>query len=128
MNLKPKFLIALGLLAAVAFAADTITVTQLEKDQDKYDGKKIVVIGIVEKFEQRTSKAGNPYITGTLLDKANKKATLSLYARGKIEKELKKGDVVEVTGIYAKEKKVGTLTFKNEIEAKLEGIKVKASK
>jgi DNA polymerase III alpha subunit len=128
MNIKSKFVACLCLLATSAFAVDTITVGQLEKAVDKYDGKQITVSGVVDKFEQRTSKAGNPYVTATLLDKADKKQTLSLYARGKIERELKKGDYVEVTGTYTKVKKVGTLTFKNEIEAKLESIKIKSGK
>lgn len=126
--MKRVFVSFLAIVASAAIAFGPMSVAQLAKEVDKHDGKKVTVVGVVDKFEQRTSRAGNPYFTAVLLDKSDKKVDINVYSRGKAAKELKKGDIVEITGDYRKEKKLGKLTFKNEIETKPELIKILSTK
>ena len=102
-------------VAVVAFAAEKVAITDLLKDASKYDAKAVTLTGKVMKFKQKTSKAGNPYYNFKLVGKTDDDV-VNIYGRGKSEKELEDGTVVEVTGKFAKEKKVGTVTYKNEID------------
>ena len=124
MNLKQSTVLIATLLLASVFAADKLTVKQLAQDPKKVDGKVITLIGKVDKFEQRTSKAGNDYFLFKLLDKLDKKATVNVYGQGKADKGLKNGDVVEIKGEYKIERKYGSRTYKNELQVKPEAIKV----
>ena len=101
-------------VAALAFAADKTAIADILKDAAKFDGKVLTVTGKVHNFKQKTSKAGNPYYNLKLVNKEGEQ--VSVYGRGKAENELKDDQVVEVTGKFAKEKKVGSVTFKNEID------------
>ncbi len=89
-------------------------VDEVLKDPAKFDGKSIAVKGKVEDFRAKVSQAGNAYTTFDLLDGKEK---LHVFLANKPEKPLEEGDKVTVTGRFAKEKKVGSLTFKNEIDA-----------
>lgn len=106
--------LAATVLAAAAFAADKVAIADLLAKVDDYDKKPVVLVGTVENFKAKTSKAGNPYFTFKLLD--DKKNKLSIYSRGKLEKDLAEGQKVEVTGTFKKESKVGANTFKNEVD------------
>jgi len=77
----------------------------------------------VDKFVQRTSKAGNPYFLFKLIDKVDKNKVVNVYGQGKLEKEPKKDDLVEVTGKYFIETKSGDKTYKNELQTKAEQVK-----
>lgn len=101
------------LLGALALAAEKATIAGLLKSPEKFDGKIVTVKGKVVKFQQKTSKAGNDYFTMKLVD--DKDERISVYGRGK-HKELKDDVMVEVTGKFAKEKKVGDVTFKFEVD------------
>lgn len=103
----------LAAIAAAAIAAEKVAIADLLKDPAKYDGKAVMVIGKVKEFKQRTSKAGNPYFTFKVETDGKR---VSIYGRGKQEPELKDDQSVQVTGKFAKEKKVGSLTFKNELD------------
>jgi DNA polymerase III alpha subunit len=116
--------ILLLLLATLALAADKLTVKQLQADTKKYDQKEITLTGKVDKFKQKTSRAGNAYFTFSLQDPADKKIDVNVYGQGKAEKPPKDGDLVEVKGTYRLEKNVGGNTFKNEIQIKPDAIKV----
>lgn len=106
---------ALALLAgAMSFAAEKVTIAELLKSPEKYDGKIVTVIGKAVKFQQKTSKAGNDYFTMKLVGK-NDDDRISVYGRGK-QKEIKDDESIEVTGKFAKEKKVGSVTFKFEVD------------
>jgi lipocalin len=106
---------ALALLAgAMSFAAEKVTVAELLKSPEKYDGKIVTVTGKAVKFQQKTSKAGNDYFTMKLVGK-NDDERISVYGRGK-QKEIKDDETIEVTGKFAKEKKVGSATFKFEVD------------
>ncbi|RYG22396.1 hypothetical protein EON82_17210 [bacterium] len=103
------------LVAAVALANEyeVAKVSAVVKNPAKFDGKKLSIKGKVAKFKAKTSKAGNPYFTFKLEEG---KEQISVYGRGKLKSEPKNGDTVTVSGKFAKEKKLGDLTFKNEID------------
>ncbi|MDX2065721.1 MAG: hypothetical protein SFX74_08280 [Fimbriimonadaceae bacterium] len=105
----------LVVLAAVGVAAEKVTVADLLKSPDKYHDKEITIEGKVSKFEQRTSRKGNPYF---LFD-VNGKDGIHVYGRGKLEPKLENGKTVTVTGKFRKEKKLGERVIKNEIEVDL---------
>jgi len=105
------------MVAAVAFAAEVLTVDALLKDKDKHNEKAVTVKGVVSDYKQRESRLGNPYLTFKLKGE-NKIA--NIYMRGKLDgdKAPKDGDEVEVMGVYRKEKKVNdSFTTKDEIDA-----------
>jgi hypothetical protein len=106
----------LVLVSAVAIAGEpqSVTIAGLLEKPDTYSGKEVKAVGKVEKFQQKTSKIGNPYFTFKLLDKDKK--TVNIYGKGKLDPPLKDGVTVEVTGTFTKEKVVSGITFKNEIE------------
>lgn len=107
---------AISLLALVLLAPAkplSVKVGEVLKSPAKYDGKAISVKGVVADFKAKTSKAGNDYYVFDLVDG---KESLAVYGQGKLEKAPKDGDKVTVTGKYARERKVGGRTFKNEID------------
>ena len=101
-------LFALGLAAAPLKA----TVAGLTKDA-KFDKKAVIVKAKVAKFQARTSRDGNPYYVFKLEDGGKQ---VSVYGHGKLPQAPKDGQTVEVTGLFAKERKLGTRTFKDEID------------
>lgn len=112
-NFARTFAFTLVAVAAVAMAAEKVAVGDLIKEADKYDNKTVRVIGKVVGFKQKTSKAGNSYFNFKL-DADGKKITV--YGQGKLEKELKDDQKVEVIGLFKKEVKVGDNVFKNELD------------
>ncbi|MBI1334044.1 MAG: hypothetical protein JST12_10930 [Armatimonadetes bacterium] len=110
-----KRVLSLSLIAAAAFAlaVESVTPSDIVKSPDKFDKKEATVVGFVKKFKARTSKAGNDYFIFDLTKGGDK---IAIYGHGKLEKDLKDGDKVEVKGIFTKEKTVGQSTFKNELD------------
>lgn len=108
-------LLASVFVAAIALAVEKVGLVELAKDPKKYDGKVLETSGEVAEFKQKTSRAGNKYFTFTLVQ--GDKAKVHVYSQGEAAKEVKDGATVKVTGIYRLEKKLGTMTFKNEIDA-----------
>jgi hypothetical protein len=104
-----------ALLAAVAFAGEKISVSDFLKKVDTYDHKVVTIAGKADNFKAKTSKKGNAYFTFRILGNTEDEKVY-VFSQGKLDKELKDGTKVEVTGKFEKEKKVGTLTFKNEID------------
>jgi hypothetical protein len=104
----------LALLIVAGAKPMSAKVSEVLKDPAKYDGKAVVVKGIVADFKAKTSNAGNDYY---LFDLVEGTESLAVYGQGKLAKAPKDGDKVTVTGKYAKERKVGNRTFKNEIDA-----------
>lgn len=112
-----KVLIALFSAAALlAMAADKLTPDALFAQAEKQDGKVVTITGKVDKFEEKTSKKGNKY---TVFKVKGTKESISVWIKNHLEaaKKPANGDIVEVTGFFKKEKKVGDLVFKNEIDA-----------
>lgn len=102
-----------GVLCLAALAAGFLSVDALMKDGKKHDKKDVTVRGRVDRFEAKTSKAGNKYTTFQVL---GEKAKVNVYMRDHLKTPFKKGDLVEVKGVFRLEKKVGERVFKNEIE------------
>jgi DNA polymerase III alpha subunit len=121
-HLKGRLLpVALLLLVGVTVArADpSLSVRSLIQDPEQFDGKIVTVAGIVNDYQERMSKAGNPYTTFRLSDGA---ATVAVFAWN--HQGLTNGDKVQVTGTFEKVKRVAGYTFGNEIEAnRIEGLK-----
>jgi DNA polymerase III alpha subunit len=112
-----KALLSLVALASLTAAPQKATVVELLKDGKKFDQKTVVVVGVMDKFEQRTSKAGHAYFVFRLKDKTK---WVNVYGKGTFQPPVKppviNGDKVEVNGKFRVEKKVGDRTFRNEIE------------
>jgi cytochrome c-type biogenesis protein CcmE len=114
MRFSKLALCSLLVLSAIAFAAEKVAIADLLNKTDDFDKKTVLVVGKVDNFKAKVSKAGNPYFTFKLLDDKDNK--LSIYSHGKLEKDLEDGQKVEVTGMFKKESKVGSNTFKNEVD------------
>ncbi len=101
------------LLFTAAMAAENATVSAILKDPAKFDNKALTVVGKVAKFKARVSKIGKPYFTFDLTEGTNH---IPVYGRGELQPAPKDGDKVEATGLFAKERTVGTNIFKNELD------------
>lgn len=119
-----KSILLITILATVALAVTKLSVKELQADTKKFDTKEVTITGVSDKFEQKTSKAGNDYFVFKLADKSDKKILVNIYGQGKVEKPPKDGSTLELKGTYRIEKKVGNRTFKNELQIKPDGIKV----
>lgn len=123
----PAALITLFVLGFQKAAVKPISVSDLVKGAAKYDTKVVSVVGKVDKYDERVAKQSKkPYTVMTLSDGKN---TVNVYMKNKPTDKVKKGDKVTVTGVYSKEKKVGSNVFKNEIDAsndkeKSHGVKI----
>lgn len=102
------------LLATAAFAGEQLTVEALLKNAKTHDGKAVTVIGTVTDYKEKTSKRGNPYVTFKL---KGTKEVAAIYLQGRLKKACKNGDTVIVEGKFVREKKVGDVVYKNEIDA-----------
>lgn len=106
------------LVFTTALAAEKATVANILKDPAKFDNKVVTVVGKVARFKARVSKAGNKYFTFELAEGANH---VAVYGKGELKTAPKDGDKVEATGAFAKERKVGSKTFKNELDVTSKG-------
>jgi RecG-like helicase len=120
MRALPLFLVA---VAGIGFAQKaeppkpvTVSIPELLIARDKHHEKPVTVSGKVADFEARTSRRGNKY---TVFKLSENKQTVNVWLRGHLEAKdaPKNGDRAAVTGIYRKEKKVGQMTFNNEVDA-----------
>lgn len=93
-----------------------VKVDDLVAKRDELNEKVVQVTSEVKDFEAKISKKGNKYTVFKLI---GKKQNISIWLGGHLKEAdaPKNGDTVQVTGIFDKEKKVGTLTFLNEIDA-----------
>lgn len=90
------------------------TVEAILSDRGRFDGKAVRVVGTIEKYDSKTSRRGNPYTVFTL---GSGGAKMSAYHQQHQTPPPKPGDKVEVVGIYEKERKVGSGTVKDQIDA-----------
>lgn len=111
--MKRTITFSLLVLSVFAFAAGSVTPSEVMKTPDKFDKKVVKVHGIVKKFKARTSKAGADYLTFDLMSGGDR---IAVYSHGKMDKALADGAKVEVEGLFTKVKTVGAMTFKNEID------------
>lgn len=114
MKRSTALLLVLG-ASMMAFAFEAVSVPDLLKDPSKYDGKDVSVTGVVEGYQERTSKGGNNYTTFRVKAEAK---TVNVWMKNHPaeQQKLKNGYTVVVTGVFAMEKKVGEVVFKNEID------------
>ena len=106
------------LVFTAALAAEKTTVANILKDPAKFDNKVVTAVGKVGKFKARVSKAGNKYFTFDLVDGGDH---IAVYGKGELKPAPKDGDKAEATGAFAKERKVGSNTFKNELDVTSKG-------
>ena len=104
-------LILVGLVG-VSFAAEKAVIGDVLKTPAKYDGKMLILTGKIAEFKARKSKAGHDYSTFTLSDGKSK---IAVFMQGRLA--FTDGTAVKVTGKFSKLKKVGKLTFTNEMDA-----------
>lgn len=109
-------------LCAALWAQEQVTAQALLTDGKKYDGKQVVVVGIVRDLKEKVSKRGNPYYTFKI---GEGKQTISVFSYGKAS--VKNGDKVRVTGKFAVEKRVGYAVYRNEIDVSKGKVEVLAS-
>ncbi len=88
------------------------TVGDILSNPDQYDGKMVQVEAKVLAPQFKTSKKGNAFTTFKLEGDGK---ILSVFSFGTLS--INGGDSVKVIGRYQKVKKVGALTFFNEIDA-----------
>jgi len=96
---------------ASALAQEQVTVQALLNDGKKYDGKQVVLVGVVRDLKEKVSKKGNAYYTFKI---GEGKQTISVFSYGTAT--VKEGDRVRVTGKFAVEKRVAYATYRNEID------------
>jgi hypothetical protein len=101
-------------LTSISLACENTTVSAIVADSQKFDGKEVCIEGAVTKLKFKTSKRGNAYTTFALSEENGK--SLSVFSHGTLS--INGGDKVKVTGRFEIEKKVGTYTFYNEIDAR----------
>jgi hypothetical protein len=103
---------------ALALAGNNPTIGAVLKDPAKFDNKVISVSGKVSGFQARTSRAGAKYFVFKLVEG---KDQVAVYGKGELKPAPKDGNKVVATGLFAKERKVGSSTFKNEIDVTSKG-------
>ncbi len=94
-----------------AIAQEQVTVQALLNEGKKYDGKQVVLVGIVRDLKEKVSRKGNPYYTFKI---GEGKQTVNIFSYGKAT--VKEGDKVRVTGKFTVEKRVAYATYRNEID------------
>ncbi|MEJ5251288.1 MAG: hypothetical protein HPY54_16390 [Chthonomonadetes bacterium] len=108
---RALYSLALLVLCTSLWAQEQVTVQALLTDGKKYDGKQVVLVGIVRDLKEKVSRKGNPYYTFKI---GEGKQTISIFSYGKAS--VKNGDKVRVTGKFAVEKRVGYAVYRNEID------------
>lgn len=77
-----------------------------------FDGQHLTISGTVAKLAEKTSKRGNDYSTFDLCDGTS---CIHVYSYG--HPKLTNGQALTVNGRFFADKHVGSLDFKNEIDA-----------
>ena len=104
--------IALVSYASPTVAAETASPSAILANPSAFDRKHVSAPGVVERLEEKTSKAGNGYDTFQLCDP---RACVHVFAWG--HPQIQDGQHVTVRGTFSAVKHVGAYTFRNEIEA-----------
>ncbi len=110
--LRAAALFALALVSGPV----AVKVDDLVSRRDELNEKVVQVTADIRDYEAKLSKKGNKYTVFKLI---GKKHNISVWMGGHLKEAdaPKNGDTVQVIGIFDKEKKVGTLTFLNELDA-----------
>lgn len=94
-----------------------VSVDELVSKREELNEKVVQVTAEIKDFSAKTSQKGNKY---TIFKLIGKKETISVWLGGHLDKITPppaEGDTLKVVGIFDKEKKVGTRTYSNEIDA-----------
>lgn len=106
--------VALAIATSWGFRPVAATAAEVLAAREKFDGQAVRVVGKVSKYQAKTSRRGNPYTVFTIEAGG---AKLSVYHQEHQAPAPKDGDTVEVTGVYEKERKVGSFTVKDQVDA-----------
>jgi hypothetical protein len=102
----------LSLLSTVATAqAVRTSPSEILADPDRFDGQAVTISGSIANFQERVSRAGNPYYT---LDLSDGKRAVRVFSFGKTPC---RAGVASVEGTFEKVKRQGRYTFYNEVTA-----------
>ena len=97
----------------MALAAE-VTVTTVLTAPERYDRQEVTLTCTAQAVSPKTSRRGNPYTTFQLRDTSGQALTVFTWGHP----TMKSGDRVQVTGIFEQIKRVGTYTFRNQVDAK----------
>ncbi len=89
-----------------------VPLEELLQNSEQYDGQAVSVVGTIQNYRERVSRAGNAYTTFRLEAEG---VSVNVFIWG--HQGLSNGQKVRVQGIYQRVKRVGRYTFYNEIEA-----------
>ena len=103
---------ALALLAASpAPSASPTRIADILAAPSSFDGQHLTVNGTVQQLSEKTSRRGNDYTTFDLCDVT----CVHVYSYG--HPKIANGQTLTVNGRFFADKKVGSLDFKNELDA-----------
>ena len=97
---------------ALTAKQETVTVTTLMQQKERYDQKAVTVAGTIFNYQEKISRKGNSYTTFVLIERPYM-VTVHYQGHLGLSSQLK----VQVEGIFLKVKQVGADTFYDEIEA-----------
>ena len=107
--------LALALMAASPSPAPTVTpathIADILANPTSFDGQHLSVSGSVAQLAEKTSRRGNDYTTFDLCETA----CVHVYSYG--HPKIANGQTLTVTGKFFADKHVGSLDFKNELDA-----------
>ena len=109
MRLFPALLA--GAIALAPIAALATTIDDVLGHPSTYDGQHVDVSGQISHLKQKTSHKGNPYVTFSLCSDQ----CVHVFAFG--SPSITDGQTITVHGTFAAVKRVGSYTFRNEIDA-----------
>ncbi len=94
-------------------AATPTAIADILTNPASFDGKHLTVNGTVTQLSEKTSKRGNDYTVFDLCAPAS--SCIHAYSHG--HPKIANGQTLTVNGTFFAVKKVGTLEFKNELDA-----------
>lgn len=101
-----------GAVPTPAGEGERVTTRDLLESPDRWHGQPVVLVGTVTHLEARTSQRSNNYFTFRLADEAG---AVVVFSYG--NPDVGNGHRVRVEGIFHKVKRVGTYTFRNQVDA-----------
>ena len=113
MLLLKRLLLPLACIGAVAAspAPATTAIADILAKPASFDNQHLSVSGTIEKLAEKTSRRGNDYTTFDLCDGT----CVHVYSHG--HPKIADGQAVTVHGTFFADKHMGTLEFKNELDA-----------
>jgi hypothetical protein len=114
-----KFLFGMVLVLTIilcgnfGYAAIETTIDKILADKNSYDGKEVLISGVVSNLKFKKSTGGSKYTTFSLTSESGKSIHVFFLGQFKLKSKQK----VKVVGIFRKVTKVGRSTLNNEIEA-----------